>query len=52
MVASIGAMLGAIINANIFGELSVIIGSIGVREKEFQNELAAINDVMINLDIP
>jgi hypothetical protein len=33
--AAFGTMIGAIINANIFGELAVILASIGKDEKEF-----------------
>ena len=44
--------MGAIINANIFGELAVILGSIGKPEKEFQSKLASMNTAMINLNLP
>lgn len=52
LFSSVGIFLGAIINANIFGELSVILGSIGRPEKEFQAILSAINTAMINLKLP
>ena len=35
LVIGIGVLLGAIINANIFGELSVIYQSVGREEKQF-----------------
>ena len=52
LVGSVGIFMGAVINANIFGELSVILGSIGTPEKEFQALLSAINTAMINLKLP
>ena len=52
MIAATGAMMGAVINANIFGELSMMIGSIGKREKELQSAFDAINSVMIELKLP
>ena len=38
-VAAIGLFLGAIINANIFGELALIFQSLNKEEKEFQSKL-------------
>jgi hypothetical protein len=35
MIATIGLFMGAVINANIFGELSVILASMGKNEKRF-----------------
>ena len=35
LVASLGIFMGAIINANIFGELAVILASMGKDEKLF-----------------
>jgi hypothetical protein len=43
--------LGAVINANIFGELSVIMYGMGKSEKVFQNITASLNTAMINLDL-
>ena len=45
-------MLGAIINANIFGELVVIVESMGKDEKKFQSKFSATNTVMIDLKLP
>ena len=47
-----GVMLGAIINANIFGELAVIMSSMGQVEKQFQSVMASMNTVMIELKLP
>ena len=47
-----GVMLGAIINANIFGELAVIMSSMGQVEKQFQPVMASMNTVMIELKLP
>ena len=44
-------MLGAIINANIFGELVVIVASMGRAEKLFQSKYASINTALINLNL-
>jgi hypothetical protein len=44
--------LGAIINANIFGELAVIMASMGNVEKQFQQKLTTTNSTLINLDLP
>lgn len=46
-MAACGLFFGAIINANIFGELAVIMASIGHHEKEFQKKYASANTVMI-----
>ena len=51
-VASVGIFMGAIINANIFGELAVILASMGKDEKLFQWKLAITNTAMINLELP
>ena len=50
-VASLGVMFGAIINANIFGELVVIVESMGKAEKVFQSMFASMNTVMITLNL-
>jgi hypothetical protein len=51
-MAACGLFFGAIINANIFGELAVIMASIGHHEKEFQKKYASANTVMIQLNLP
>jgi len=43
--------MGAVINANIFGELSVILAGLGKDEKRFQSLYAAANTVMIDLKL-
>lgn len=52
LLGAIGIFMGAIINANIFGELAVILSQIGKAEKTFQSNLAAMNTAMINLGLP
>ena len=52
MVAATGIFMGAIINANIFGELAVILASMGKDEKLFQWKLAITNTAMIHLGLP
>lgn len=44
--------MGAIINANIFGELALIFSELDKTEKQFQSKLAKINTSMINLKLP
>ena len=50
-IAAIGTMLGAIINANIFSELVVIVESMGRAEKKFQSKFSSINTALINLNL-
>lgn len=50
-IASTGLFMGAIINANIFGELQVILSQMGQQYKEFQQKLAITNTAMINLKL-
>ena len=51
-IATLGIFLGAIINANIFGELAVILASMGKTEKQFASFFSASNTAMINLELP
>ena len=51
-LAGFGLFMGAIINANIFGELAVILNGIGKHEKLFESKMASINTAMINLNLP
>ena len=51
-VIAIGVLLGAIINANIFGELSMIYHSLGREEKLFQEQFTSIKTTMKNLKLP
>ena len=44
--------MGALINANIFGELSLIFSSLNIDEKQFQSKMSKINTAMINLKLP
>lgn len=43
--------MGAIINANIFGELALIFSSLNKQVREFQSKFAKINTAMINLKL-
>jgi len=52
LLASSGLFLGAIINANIFSELAVILSTMDKQEKQFQMKFASINTAMINLKLP
>jgi hypothetical protein len=52
ILGAIGIFFGAIINANIFGELSMIFQSLNKTEDEFKVKLARMNTSMINLKLP
>ena len=52
ILAAMGVFLGSIINANIFGELVVIVEGMGKDAKEFQSKTAAMNTAMINIKLP
>ena len=52
IIATVGVFMGAIINANIFGELAVILASMGKTEKNFASFFSASNTAMINLELP
>lgn len=52
LVCAIGIFMGAIINANIFGELALIFAELGKAEKLFQRKMAHVNTAMINLKLP
>ena len=44
--------MGAIINANIFGELALILSGINKSDKIYQSKVARMNTAMINIDLP
>ena len=50
-VASSGLFIGGIINANIFGELSVILSCLDKYNKIFQSKMALTNTSMIDLKL-
>ena len=52
IVGSIGLFLGAIINANIFGELAVLVSQLNAKSTEFQTKLTKINTTIKNLKLP
>lgn len=47
-----GLFMGAVINANIFGELFIIISGIDPDGRRFQAKITRSNTVMIDLKIP
>lgn len=51
VIAAVGIFLGAIINANIFGELALIFSSLNKSHRAFQSKFAKINTAMINLKL-
>lgn len=52
MVASLGVFMAAIINANIFGELQILLNSIGMENQVFDLKKSLIDTAMINLKLP
>lgn len=52
IMSALGIFFGAVINANIFGELSLIFQSLNKNEKDFQLKIAHMNTAMINLKLP
>ena len=51
-VGSVGLFLGALINANIFGELAVLLSQLTRRSNEFQTKLTQINTTIKHLRLP
>ena len=51
-IGSMGLFLGAIINANILGELAVLVSQLNAKSAEFQNKITQINTTIKNLKIP
>ena len=43
IVLSFGLFMGAVINANVFGELAVSITSLSASQNEFQSKMTRIN---------
>lgn len=52
ILVSIGLFLGALINANIFGELALILSDMNRKLKIFELKMARTNTVMIDLHLP
>ena len=51
-MASIGVFMAAYINANIFGELQMLLASIGIESQQFDLKKSQIDTAMINLNLP
>lgn len=51
ILAAFGVFMAAYINANIFGELTMILQSIGEEEQKFENKMSFCNNTMINLNL-
>ena len=49
---SSAVFMGAIINANIFGELAVLLGSINRKRTKIQEKIDTANTVMKNIRLP
>jgi len=52
LFASFGVFMAAYINANIFGELGIILSNFGKDEQRFQILQSQVNTCMINLNLP
>jgi len=44
--------MGAIINANIFGELAVLVSQLSIKSTDFQQKLTQVNTTIKNLKLP
>lgn len=51
-LAATGIFMAAVINANIFGELSIIMQALEKHDKQFQERVDRNNTAMINLKLP
>ncbi len=51
-MVSIGLFLGAVVNANIFGELALILSEMNQEVKRFQLKISRANSTMIDLHLP
>ena len=49
IIVSVGLFFGAVINANIFGELALILSDMNKQLKRFELKMARTNTVMIDL---
>jgi hypothetical protein len=49
---AVGLFLGAIINANIFGELAVLVAQLNQKNADFQEKLTKVNTAIKNLKFP
>ena len=52
MIVSLGLLTGAFVNANIFGELALILSDMNRKLKKFELKMARSNTVMIDLKLP
>lgn len=52
VAAAFGLFMGAIINANIFGELAVLITGLSSKNNDFQNKMTQVNTTISNLRLP
>ena len=52
MMASIGVFMAAYINANIFGELNMLLENIGIESQKFDIKKSQIDTAMINMKLP
>lgn len=50
--AGFGLLIACVINANIFGELQIILHYLGKDDKIFQNKLIKISSAMNHLKLP
>jgi hypothetical protein len=51
-MAIFGLFMGAIINANLFGELAVLVSQLSVKSQKYLNKMNKINTSIMNLNLP
>ena len=52
LMSSFGVFMAAYINANIFGELQMLLQSIGIEDQKFDLKKSQIDTAMINMNMP
>lgn len=52
LISGIGLFLGAVINANLFGELALLLAGMNTLLKRFQMKITRANTVMLDLNLP
>ena len=51
-LTSVSVTMGAIINANIFGELAVLVAALNRKATQFQEQIDTANTAMKNMKLP
>lgn len=52
LLACFTLFFGSIINANVFGQLSILVSEMAVRNKRFQRKIESVNSIIHALKLP